>query len=34
MVLLANGNIEFVPANPRTGKLLGDVVKDWGVLKD
>lgn len=34
MVLLANGTIEFVPANPRTGKLLGDLVKDWGVLKD
>ena len=34
MVLLANGRVEYVSANPRNGKLLRDIVKDWGVLKD
>ena len=34
MVLLANGRVEYVSANPRNGKLLSDIVKDWGVLKD
>lgn len=34
MVLLANGSIEYVPANPKNGKILGNIVKDWGVLKD
>ncbi|MBO7447916.1 type II secretion system protein [bacterium] len=34
LVLLANGRVESVPANKKNGKLLGDKVKDWGVLKD
>ncbi|MBO4553217.1 type II secretion system protein [bacterium] len=35
MVLLANGRIEKISAHKTSGKLLGgDVVKDWGVLKD
>ena len=34
MVLLANGEVEYVPVRRRDGKLLTDKVKDWSVLKD
>ncbi len=34
LVLFANGRIESVPVNRKNGKLLGDKVKDWSVLKD
>lgn len=34
VVLLANGQVIYVSANPRSGKLMTDQVKDWSVLKD
>ena len=33
-VLLANGQVEFIPVEKRTGKILSDKIKDWSVLKD
>lgn len=34
IVLLANGQVERISVHRKSGKLLGDVVKDWSVLKD
>ena len=34
LVLFANGRIENVIVNQRTGRIVGDQVKDWSVLKD